>query len=106
MGKTDQLLEVEAKSNQDGNLLILNNEGIPIGGYKEKGDIWFVWYRKDNQNYRIVMKSFTTKMNLSIKSRDKIKNNLKFADCEVGIGTISLKGKALLFKPEFEPYFG
>jgi len=106
MEKIDQLLEVEAKSNQDGNLLILNNNGIPIGGYREKGEIWFVWYRKDNQNYRIVMKSFTTKMSLVIKSRNKIKNNSKFAECEVGIGSISLTGKALLFRPEFEPYFG
>ena len=88
---------LETKSLLDGKLLFVDDDGVPN---QEHCFIWFLWYRKKQQKYRILLKTFSTDKEATINCREKMKKKIK--DCEISLGTINIiNGYMKLFSEKY-----
>jgi len=89
--------DIERKSLQSGNLIIIDESGNPKFCIDT---IWFVWYFNDT--YKILLKSFNTNRNNVIGFQKQLSKSKEMQNNQIGIGFLDIiDGKMKILKPEF-----
>ena len=85
---------IEKKSIINGNIVVVDPKGK---AYSKTNPIYYVWYKKENEDYKILLKTFNCNKKNVEEKKEKIKEKIKG---NVGIGILDINNQRMdLMKP-------